>query len=118
MRLDKSRLATLSGDYGLLALKSALDFIASLTFASVLGWGVLLSAGAVLVVQGSLTLAGALFGSFMSEPMILAMTSTGGVLLLGLGLVLLELKEMRVANMLPALVVALLLVALAPLWPL
>jgi uncharacterized membrane protein YqgA involved in biofilm formation len=107
----------ISGDYRLLALKSALDFVASLSFASVLGWGVLLSAGSVLVVQGGLTLAGALFGSFMSEPMILALTSTGGVLLLGLGLVLLSLKEVRVANMLPALVVAPLLVAAAPLWP-
>jgi uncharacterized protein len=108
----------ISGDYRLLALKSALDFVASLSFASVLGWGVLLSAGSVLVVQGGLTLAGALFGSFMSEPMILALTSTGGVLLLGLGLVLLGLKEVRVANMLPSLVVAPLLVAAAPLWPL
>ncbi len=109
----------ISGDYGLLALKSALDFVAALSFASVLGWGVLLSAGSVLVVQGSLTLAGAIFGAFMDEPMVLAMTSTGGVLLLGLGLVLLELKELRVANMLPALLFAPLLVAFAPfLWPL
>jgi uncharacterized membrane protein YqgA involved in biofilm formation len=107
----------ISGDYRLLALKSALDFVASLSFASVLGWGVLLSAGSVLVVQGGLTLAGAIFGSFMSEPMILTLTSTGGVLLLGLGLVLLGLKEVRVTNMLPALVVAPLLVAAAPLWP-
>ena len=107
----------ISGNYRLLALKSALDFVASLSFASVLGWGVLLSAGSILVVQGGLTLAGALFGSFMSEPMILAMTSTGGVLLLGLGLGLLELKEVRVANMLPALIVAPLLIVLAPLWP-
>jgi uncharacterized protein len=106
----------ISGDYRLLALKSALDFVASLSFASVLGWGVLLSAGSVLVVQGGLTLAGALFGAFMDKPMILAMTSTGGVLLVGLGLGLLELKEVRVANMLPALVVAPLLVALGPLW--
>ena len=108
----------ISGDYHLLALKSALDFVASLSFASVLGWGVLLSAGSVLMVQGALTLGGALFGSFMNEPMVLAMTSTGGVLLLGLGLVLLNLKEVRVANMLPALVVAPLLIAAAPLWPL
>ena len=108
----------ISGDYRLLALKSALDFVASLSFASVLGWGVILSAGSVLVVQGGLTLAGAQFGTFMSEPMILALTSTGGVLLLGLGLVLLNLKEVRVANMLPALVVAPLLIAAAPLWPL
>ncbi len=108
----------ISGDYRLLALKSTLDFVASLSFASVLGWGVLLSAGSVLAVQGALTLAGALFGFFMNEPMILALTSTGGVLLLGLGLVLLNLKEVRVANMLPALVVAPVLVAAAPLWPL
>ena len=106
----------ISGDYRLLALKSALDFVASLSFASVLGWGVLLSAGSVLVVQGALTLAGAVFGSFIGSPMILAMTSTGGVLLVGLGLGLLELKEVRVANMLPALIVAPLLVALATLW--
>jgi uncharacterized membrane protein YqgA involved in biofilm formation len=76
---------------------------------------VLLSAGSVLVVQGALTLAGAIFGAFMSEPMILAMTSTGGVLLLGLGIILLELKDVRVANMLPALVIAPLLVAATPL---
>lgn len=107
----------ISGDYQLLALKSTLDFVASLSFASVLGWGVLLSAGSILVVQGGLTLAGALFGAFMDESMVLAMTSTGGVLLLGLGLGLLGLKEVRVANMLPALLVAPLLVALAPLWP-
>jgi uncharacterized protein len=84
-----------SGDYRLLALKSALDFVAALSFAAVLGWGVLLSAGSILVVQGALTLAAALFGTFIDEPMILAMTSTGGVLLLGLGLVLLELKDVR-----------------------
>lgn len=107
----------ISGDYELLALKSALDFVAALSFASVLGWGVLLSAGSVLAVQGGLTLAGAAFGKFMDGPMILAMTSTGGVLLLGLGFVLLNLKEVRVANMLPALVFAPLLVAAAPLWP-
>jgi uncharacterized protein len=107
-----------SGDYGLLAVKSALDFVAALSFASVLGWGVLLSAVSILVVQGGLTLAGALFGTFMDEPMALAMTSTGGVLLVALGLVLLELKEVRVANMLPALIFAPLLVVAAPLWPL
>jgi uncharacterized membrane protein YqgA involved in biofilm formation len=106
----------LTGDYRLLALKSALDFVASLSFASVLGWGVLLSAVTVLVVQGTLTLSAGLLEGVVSEPMISAMTATGGVLIFGLGLVLLELKEVRVANMLPALLIAPLLVA-APLWP-
>ena len=107
----------LTGDYHLLALKSALDFIASLSFASVLGWGVLLSGVTVLVVQGTLTLSAGLLQGVVTEPIISAMTATGGVLIFGLGLVLLELKEVRVANMLPALLIAPLLVAL-PLWPL
>ena len=94
----------LTGDYSLLALKSALDFVASLSFAAVLGWGVLLSAG--------------LLEEVVTGPMIEAVTATGGVLILGLGLVLLELKEVRVANMLPALAIAPLLIAATPLWPL
>jgi hypothetical protein len=70
----------LRGDYSLLALKSALDFIAALTFASVLGWGVLLSAGTVLVVQGSLTLGAAFLDAVVTEPMISATTATGASL--------------------------------------
>lgn len=107
----------LDGDYSLLALKSALDFIAALTFASVLGWGVLLSAGTVLVVQGSLTLGAGFLDAVVTGPMISATTATGGVLIFGLGLGLLDLKEVRVANMLPALVFAPLLVAATPMWP-
>ena len=108
----------LRGDYSLLALKSALDFVAALAFASVLGWGVMLSAGTVLVVQGTLTLGAASLDAVGTGPMISATTATGGILIFGLGLVLLDLKEVRVANMLPALLFAPLLVAAAPLWPL
>jgi uncharacterized membrane protein YqgA involved in biofilm formation len=108
----------LNGDYSILALKSALDFIASLAFASVLGWGVLLSAGTVLVVQGSLTLGAGFLDPVVTGPMISATTATGGILIFGLGLGLLDLKEVRVANMLPGLLFAPLLVAVAPLWPL
>ena len=108
----------LNGDYSLLALKSALDFIAALAFASVLGWGVLLSAGTVLIVQGSLTLGAGFLDPIVTGPMISATTATGGVLIFGLGLGLLDLIEIRVANMLPALLFAPLLVAASPLWPL
>lgn len=107
----------LRGDYDLLALKSALDFVAALTFASVLGWGVLLSAGTVLVVQGTLTLGAVYVSPLVTEAMISATTATGGVLIFGLGLMLLDLKQVRVANMLPALLIAPLLVAAAPLLP-
>lgn len=108
----------LTGSFELLALKSALDFIAALTFASILGWGVLLSAGTILIVQGTLTLGARFLEPVVTESMIAAATATGGVLILGLGLMLLDLKEVRVANMLPALLFAPLLVAAAPLWPL
>ena len=108
----------LNGDYSILALKSTLDFITSLAFASVLGWGVLLSAGTVLLVQGSLTLGAGFLDPVVTGPMISATTATGGVLIFGLGLGLLDLKEVRVANMLPALLFSPLLVAAAPLWPL
>ena len=106
----------LRGDYSLLALKSALDFIAALTFASVLGWGVLLSAGTILLVQGSLTLGAGLLDAVVTEAMISATTATGGILIVGLGLGLLDLKEIEVANMLPALLFAPVFVAAAPLW--
>ena len=77
----------------------------------------LLSAGTVLVVQGTLTLAAGSLHAVVTEPMISATTATGGVLIFGLGLALLDLKEVRVANMLPALLLAPLLVAATPLWP-
>jgi uncharacterized membrane protein YqgA involved in biofilm formation len=108
----------LNGDYNLLALKSALDFIAALAFASLLGWGVLLSAGTVLVVQGSLTLGAGFLDALITGPMISGATATGGILIFGLGLGLLDLIEVRVANMLPALLFVPLLVAASPLWPL
>jgi uncharacterized membrane protein YqgA involved in biofilm formation len=107
----------LRGNYSLLALKSTLDFIDALMFASVLGWGVLLTAVTVLLVQGALTLGAGFIAPVVTEPMISAATATGGILIFGLGLMLLELKEVRVANMLPSLVFAPLLVAAAPLWP-
>ena len=82
-----------------------------------LGWGVLLSAGTVLVVQGSLTLGAAFLDAVITGAMISSTTATGGILIFGLGLGLLDLKEIKVANMLPALLVAPLLVAASPLWP-
>lgn len=78
---------------------------------------VALGGDGVLVVQGSLTLGAGFLDPLITQPMISAATATGGVLIFGLGLALLELRELRVANMLPALVIAPLLVAAAPLWP-
>ena len=68
-------------------------------------------------MQGTLTLGANSLEAVVTEPMISATTATGGILILGLGLGLLDLKEVRVANMLPALLLALLRVAATPLWP-
>ena len=89
-----------------LMLKSALDFFASVAFASTLGWGVAASALAVGVYQGAMTLAGVALGSVMPDSLIASITATGGMLLLGVGFRLLEIRRMRVADLLPALVVA------------
>ena len=96
-----------------LAIKSTLDGFAALAFASSLGIGVGFSAITVLVVQGGLALIGSQIGQIMTEPMINEMTGVGGLMLIGLALVLLEIKQPRIANFLPALVIAPLIVAAA-----
>ncbi len=89
-----------------LALKSTLDGFASLAFAASLGWGVAASALSVGVLQGALTLLGALLGGLLPAALVSSVTATGGVLLLGVGLRLLAIKPVPVGDMLPALVVA------------
>ncbi len=95
-----------------LVLKAALDGFASIAFAASFGWGVAASALAVLVVQGSLTALGALLGSFVPEAHLLALTATGGLLLAGVALRLLRIRAVPVGDLLPALLVAPLLVEL------
>jgi hypothetical protein len=95
-----------------LVLKSALDGFASLAFAASLGWGVAASALPVGIWQGLLTLLAALVGSVMSGAAIAALTATGGVLLIGVGLRLLNIRAIAVGDMLPALVAAPLLTLL------
>lgn len=89
-----------------LALKSTLDGFASIAFAASLGWGVAFSAIPVGIWQGLLTVLAFALGSVMSGAAIAALTATGGVLLLGVGLRLLNLRAVAVADMLPALIVA------------
>jgi uncharacterized protein len=96
----------LTGDYRLLAIKSLLDGFSSIAFASALGWGVGFSAIVILLYQGALTLSASWASGVFSDAMIAALTAAGGVLILGIGLRLLELREIRVANLLPSLVLA------------
>jgi len=103
----------LSGDYALLAVKSMMDGFAALALASTLGPGVLFSALTVLVYQGALTFGASWVSAILSDPMVTELTATGGVLMLALGLGLLGIKRIRTGNLLPALVVAPAIVALA-----
>ncbi|NYF99591.1 DUF554 family protein [Janibacter cremeus] len=89
-----------------LALKSALDGFAALAFASTFGIGVLMSAVSVAVVQGSLTIAGVALGAVLPEAYIAALTATGGLILVGIALRLLRIRQIPVGDMLPALVIA------------
>lgn len=100
------------GDYSLLAIKSLLDGFASLALAASLGIGVLFSAASVLVVQGSISLLAAVAQVGMNEAMVTEMTATGGVIIMGIGLILLDLKRIRIASLLPAIAIAPLIVAL------
>ena len=95
-----------------LLLKSALDFFAAMAFASSLGWGVAASAIPVALYQGFWTVIGFFLGEVLSDTQVQAMTIAGGLMLVGIGLRLLGIKKIAVANLLPALVTAPLIVLL------
>lgn len=89
-----------------LLLKSVLDGFASLAFAASFGIGVMASALSIGVIQGSLTVLGAILGSFVPDAHLLALTATGGLILIGVAFRLFNLKAIPVADLLPALVIA------------
>jgi len=92
--------------FDVLALKSTLDGLTSVAFAAALGWGVAFAAIPVGIWQGLLTLLAASAGALMSDALVASITATGGVLLLGTGLRVLQIRMVSVADMLPALVLA------------
>ncbi len=101
----------LVGDYRLLAIKSLLDLFAGMAFASTLGIGVAFAGLTVFVVQGAISLAAMLLGGSLGSvsattPWVVQMTATGGAVIIGISLLLLELKRVRVANFTPALLIA------------
>jgi uncharacterized protein len=102
------------GDARTLYIKSLLDGILSLAFSATLGIGVLFSAFSVLVVQGSITLLSSVL-LFMQEPeIIVAITATGGLLILGIGTNILEITKIRIGNLIPALFYAVLWESIFP----
>jgi uncharacterized membrane protein YqgA involved in biofilm formation len=103
----------LTGRIDQLALKSTLDGFASLAFASALGWGVGASIITIVLYQGGLSLGAHALRDVLTSRMILELNALGGLLVIGIGLRLLELKKVRVANMLPGLLLVPFVVAVS-----
>jgi uncharacterized protein len=102
----------LTGDPGVLVIKSVLDGFTAIALAATLGWGVLLTIALILVYQGGLALGAAGLAGLLSDAQLREMNAVGGLLILGVGLKLLAIRDVKVADFLPAILVAPLLVAL------
>jgi uncharacterized membrane protein YqgA involved in biofilm formation len=101
----------LAGDASLLSVKSVLDGFTAIALSATLGWGVLLTIPLILVYQGGLALGASLFSGLLSDLQLREMSAVGGLLIIGVGLKLLAIRDVKVADFLPAIVVAPLVVA-------
>ncbi len=101
----------LTGDASLLAIKSVLDGFTAIALAATLGWGVLLTIPLILIYQGGLAIGASAFAGLLSEMQLREMSAVGGLLIIGVGLKLLSIRDVKVADYLPAILVAPLLVA-------
>ena len=102
----------LTGNHQTLFAKSVLDGVTSIIFASTLGLGVMFSAAAVFLYQGAITLTAVFMKSFLVPATIQEMTSTGGLLIVAIGLNMLGITRIRVGNLLPAIFMPLIYFAL------
>ena len=101
----------LAGDATLLSVKSVLDGFTAIALAATLGWGVLLTVPLILVYQGGLAIGASLFAGILSDLQLREMSAVGGLLLMGVGLKLLAIRDIKVADFLPAIIVSPLVVA-------
>lgn len=102
------------GDYELILIKSVMDGFMAVMFSAAYGLGVIFSAVTILIYQGGLTLAGAWLAPMIGSAGLVELSAVGGVLVVMIGFNLLNLREMKTSNFLPALVVVLLLSAVSP----
>jgi uncharacterized membrane protein YqgA involved in biofilm formation len=101
----------LAGDATLLSVKSVLDGFTAIALAATLGWGVLLTVPLILLYQGGLAIGASIFAGVLTELQLREMNAVGGLLLIGVGLKLLSIRDVKVADFLPAIVVSPLVVA-------
>lgn len=103
----------LTGDMSILLTKSMLDGFAAMAFSAAFGSGVIFSALPILLLQGTITICAGSLQSVLNEQMILSIKGTGGVIILGIALNMLELTKIKLTNLLPALPFAVLITYLA-----
>lgn len=106
----------LAGNHQTLFAKSILDGIASVIFASSFGIGVIFSAISVFVYQGTITVAAAFVKQFLTPEVVNEMSAVGGLLILAIGINLLELRRLKIGNMLPAIFIPVFYFILRNLW--
>lgn len=104
----------LTGDTSVLYAKSLLDGIISIVFTSSMGVGVAFSSVSVLLYQGTITLLAGFFSAVLSDRVVTELTATGGILIVGVSILMLEIKNIKLANLLPAIPAA---AVIAYFWP-
>lgn len=97
--------AGVSGDNGTLYIKAILDGISAIVFTATLGYGVLFSGVSVLIYQGSIVLLGVQLQTFLTDEIVNEISAVGGVLIMGIGITLLEIKKIHVGDLLPAVLI-------------
>ena len=97
--------AGVSGNNETLYIKAILDGISAIVFAATLGYGVLFSGISVLIYQGSIVLLGVQLESFLTDETINEISAVGGVLIMGIGITMLEIKKIHVGDLLPAVLI-------------
>lgn len=101
--------AGVNGNNETLYIKALLDGVSAIVFTATLGWGVLFSSVSVLIYQGAIVLLGVELEPFLTETLINEISAVGGVLILGIGITILEIKKIHVGDLLPA-------VLIPPIW--
>ena len=99
----------LGNGYSLLLAKSVMDGLSSIALVAALGIGVIFSIIPLFIYQGGLTFLVSFAGDYFSEIIVNDLTAVGGILLIGLGINILEIKNIKVANMLPSIIVVVIL---------
>lgn len=106
----------LKGDYELLAIKSILDGFTSIALSATFGIGVIFSIFTIIIIQGGISFFAIYADDLLNNFMITEMTAVGGIIIISIGIVILDIKKIQVANFLPALIYSPLLVYLKSLF--